>query len=206
MLAMENSTSARVAPTERDVGSFMGRSFRVGWAPNGKLIRPSSVLGNVVVSKVSASSTAGVPSSAPVNTGVSISRYHHSFFPPLMIYFDFAKYILELLQTHLSHSSIRDSHFVVADVNANIQANIKTSNAAHYDTDLYKRLWTLVYALWGKLTDSSLPPSPSRSSLPDANGADSSDRAMSVHMLRKLLVGKWLSQTLLDPIENDVKV
>lgn len=102
--------------------------------------------------------------------------------------------MLELLQSHLAHSTMQqDSHFVVKDVDANIQANIKTS----YDDAEQQNLWKLVYSLWGKSDFSS-------SSVPD--GVEGNDRTMSSHMVRKLLVGQWLAQALTFPIEDSVKV
>jgi hypothetical protein len=116
---------------------------------------------------------------------------------------------LELLQTHLSHSSPQyGPYFVLRDANANIHSNIKicgpsNDNPSNTNKDLYQQhlylVWTLVYALWGKL-DSIAPTDGEGSS------SDSTDRPLSTHLLRKLAISKWLSQALLVPIEDSAKV
>lgn len=189
----------------------------MGWAPNGRLIYNTEKLGVVTTSTppISTRNIASLPpttqqsgSIAPQSSAIT------RIFPD--------RYLLELLQTHLTHSSLQGQCFALKNIDANIQSNIKicdpgnqinsTNNAEKQDYQQHLYLvWTLVYALWGKIPD-SIPSADARNSSPSSSptsplitaSGDSGDRLPS-HTLRKLLLSKWLSQALLVPVEESVK-
>ncbi len=123
---------------------------------------------------------------------------------------------------HLSHSTPKyGPHFVLSSIDSNIQANINISDPPTSESSVPNReqdrllqyshlVWTLVYALWGKLADDPLAVfsdnSESIKSALSVNVVDAMGERLSPHMLRKLLVSRWLSQALLVDAEDSVKV